>query len=393
MTERTKNTTRTVSQFTEDGVKDIGYNYISWPSNELGVVSDSENSSGELLGDGIRYPHICAFFINENVRDLSNGINRSRGVTTSEVSGGNTESSSTAKVITNRISNTGFSTSTEQFAKAANTVIGAANAVSGKISEAIGSNTTAPQIKTLIAPTYKRLNLAIFLPMPMQIRHGYDVQYNEAGLQGVWGTAITAINNDTLANAASASLGQFVRGTLSRIAESAGAAVNVGSEENNRRVVNRFLGSVENPRTEQVFEKVGIREFTFRWVFYPKSVEETNDLRTILDLFKENMLPAFRSDDNIGGIYTMPNEFDIEFYKAHKTGGVEEFKENTYIPRISTCVLTSLNIDSTPHSQFTAFEGTGAPTSIGVEMTFKELSPLHRDMVGKTNTTTRKGGH
>jgi hypothetical protein len=385
---------RVLQQLTEtkgEGVPSTGsvpYKFIAWPP-ELGTKTD-------VLG--IRYPHVCAFFINENVKDRSAETDRnmSRGATTARIAGTyKTADAAQLNVVTNRISNGGFSTTTRELVGALSS--SGAQATVNQIGEYLGFGPT--DISALVAKTYKRLNLAIFLPMPQKVSHSYGVQYNEQGMEGMWGTALTALNNEGIGAALKNGGEQFVRGTLSKLAAAAAKQAVMGDDTAGKKIFNKTLGTAENPRTEQVFDKVEVREFTFEWVFFPKSEQESNDLRDIMSLFKENMLPAFRSDDNVGGIYTMPNEFDIEFYtsqlESNEFETIETFKENRHISRISTCVLTGLQINSTPDGKFTAFKGTGAPISLAVSMTFKELSPLHRGMVGDGNefSQTRTGGH
>ena len=380
------------------------YNTISWPT-ELGTAG------GDIGTTGIRYPHICAFFINENVKDSKNGgKNFSRGGTTSEQLNNGTVANTTNNVITNRISNSGFSTTTGGVAggvgKAAAAAVGAVTE-SPNVTAAYGSglvdlkkveNAVTSSVAQFIVQPYKRLNLAIFLPMPMEVKHDYGVIYKDAGMEGALGTALTAFNNEGFTSALASGGEALVRGAIGKLVADGATFLNMG--DSGKQIFNRALGSAENPRTEQVFEGVAIREFQFRWQFWPKSEKESDELKTILELFKENMLPSFRSDDNVGGFYTMPNEFDIEFYTSElsvaENGQTNEnFRENPHIPRISTCVLTNIMIDSTPKGQFAAFAGTGAPVTTAVVMTFKELSPLHRGMVGRGIQIgkTRAGGH
>jgi len=87
-----------------------------------------------------------------------------------------------------------------------------------------------------------------------------------------------------------------------------------------------------------------------------------------------------------GGVYLdFPAEFDIQYFHA----GVE----NTWIPKISRCALTNVNVGYTPNGvqqmhgvesfdDITGFSVNGAvPASMTLEMTFSEMSTLVREDV------------
>lgn len=127
----------------------------------------------------------------------------------------------------------------------------------------------------------------------------------------------------------------------------------------------RELGTREktNPFREVLFESVDYRTFQFRYKFFPKSINETNKIRDIIEVFKKHMHPELSANKFF---YVYPSEFEIKYYYRDK--------ENDYLHKFATCALTDMQIDY-GGDQFATFEN-GAPVEIGVTLTFKELEQL-----------------
>jgi hypothetical protein len=118
-----------------------------------------------------------------------------------------------------------------------------------------------------------------------------------------------------------------------------------------------------NPFRQVMFESVDYRTFNFRYNFFPKSIKESNDVKSIIELFKQHMHPELSANKFF---HTYPSEFEIRY--MYKT------KENPYIHKIAKCALTDLQVDY-GGDQFSTFEN-GAPVQIGLTLTFRELEQL-----------------
>lgn len=124
-------------------------------------------------------------------------------------------------------------------------------------------------------------------------------------------------------------------------------------------------GLAANPKKENLFKTVDFRTFTMDYTFYPRDSAEAKNIRDIIKQFKLHMHPEYK--DSNGFLFVYPSEFDIFYYN----NGIE----NLNLHRHTSCVLTEMNVNYTPNSQFTSFAD-GMPTQINVSMTFKELSIL-----------------
>lgn len=123
-----------------------------------------------------------------------------------------------------------------------------------------------------------------------------------------------------------------------------------------------------NPFRETLFESVDYRTFNFRYRFFPKSWNESQRVKRIIDMFKSHMYPELTPDKMF---YVYPSEFDIQYYFKDK--------ENNYLHKFTKCALTDLAIDY-GGEQFVTFQD-GAPAEISVSLTFTELEQLSAQRV------------
>jgi hypothetical protein len=124
-----------------------------------------------------------------------------------------------------------------------------------------------------------------------------------------------------------------------------------------------------NPRKEQLFKSMEFRRFSFNYQFAPRSVAEANNVKRIINTFKFYMHPEFQNNVN-KMLYLFPSEFDIVYYFGDK--------EHPHLNRISTCVLTDLQVNYSPNGQL-ATHADGFPTQINVTMQFLELETLTKE--------------
>ena len=139
-------------------------------------------------------------------------------------------------------------------------------------------------------------------------------------------------------------------------------------------------GKTENPMMEILYSSPDFRSFNFEFIMAPRSEKEGEEVQNIINLLKFHQAPELVQ--NSGGLFLYPpSEFDISF---HYNGQV-----NTNIPKISTCVLTSIGTDYAPGG-FSAYEvpetsslrsettlgGTGMPVAIRLSLGFTETEYL-----------------
>lgn len=126
---------------------------------------------------------------------------------------------------------------------------------------------------------------------------------------------------------------------------------------------------VSNPYKEQLFKSMGMRQFAFDYTFMPKSPQEARNVLNIIRIFKRNMHPEM---DKSKLFLVYPSEFSIVYYYKDN--------ENPFINKISSCVLTDMNVRFGDERDFTTFAG-GFPTLISMKLQFLELEMLTGERV------------
>ena len=227
-------------------------------------------------------------------------------------------------------------------------------------------------------PTHTFLSDSIILYTPgTALKFGYSVAQDgiETGLAGVLGDAISGIKDFDSAIAAIKSGGADAVKMLAR-SGLFGAVGLIPGMENTQAAFDKARGQAVNPQQEMVFSKVNFREFEFPFEFAPKNAQEKDQMHKIINLFKFHMHPEYKGDTK--GFFNVPSEFQITYMYREKI--------NTYIPRISRCVLANMNIDFAPEGVFSTFkadQGGAAPVLSTMNLTFKETEIMTKERIAE----------
>jgi hypothetical protein len=208
---------------------------------------------------------------------------------------------------------------------------------------------------TDIKPTNKtkRLKTAIAIHVPNEVQVGYKATYGEEELGAIFGAAAEAATGPNTVGSAA------MQGAVAKGLELSPA----------RAALSSLYKAAANPRKEQLFKSMEFRRFSFNYQFAPRSPEEAANVKRIINMFKFHMHPEFQNGVN-KMLYLFPSEFDIVYYFGDK--------EHPHLNRISTCVLTDLNVNYSPNGQFATFKD-GFPSQINVQMQFLELETLTKE--------------
>lgn len=210
----------------------------------------------------------------------------------------------------------------------------------------------------------------IILYIPEKISSGYNANYETADLGALIGG---------LASGKASVGGLFSEGseTADYMIRKAGRIANIAGFDQFTNVLQATSKRVENPYKEQLFRSMGFRKFAFDYRFAPRSPEEAemvfgrpNGQSGILELFTSHMHPTMSAN---GLFQTYPSEFMIIYY--------HNGEENTYVRKISNCVLTDMTIDYGAEG-FTTFDN-GCPTEAFIRLQFSELETLTTDRIEK----------
>ena len=237
-----------------------------------------------------------------------------------------------------------------------------------------------------VLSTTTRITDSIAIYLPPDVKDSTTANYNNAAEMGVVGLAAAGAVNFTRAMARNdfAAASNELMGSAKGIAleaakrmgsEFAGALAGVDPEAITG-FANKAFGQATNPYMEVIFEKVGMRTFSYNFTFSPRNAAETEDVQRIIKIFRFHMLPEMQGANE--RFLTLPSTFDIHYmYQLDANRATE----NNFYSKIATCVLSDCQVDYTPGG-VKSF-ASGAPTQITMSLTFKETELLTEEMINE----------
>ena len=231
--------------------------------------------------------------------------------------------------------------------------------------------------------TTKRISDSIALYLPPSIKDTTTAEYENmsTGLVGMFaGKGFDFfqdfVNKDFDAAAAEGT-GAAVD-FMKEVAKRSGAAFvdALAGSDSSLALLNRGLGRADNPFMEVLFTTMGVREFSYNFNFAPRNSDETAEIQQIIQLFRFHMAPEMQGAN--ARYLTLPSEFDIHYMFKGKDG---HGRENDYFNRITTCVLTSVDVNYTPNG-VRSFED-GSPTAIAMTLSFRETEILTKEKINE----------
>lgn len=183
---------------------------------------------------------------------------------------------------------------------------------------------------------------------------------------------------------------QLLGGDFSALQSAAGGAVDFGIGLGLRSLANagpttRALvgntGLSTRNYAAQFFDGMQLREFGFSWDLYPKSYQESLELKRMEKSLKSDMSPSTSGANQF--IIKFPTQFLLLFNTITTNGNVIE---NTYLPKIRPCVMTGVSFQfnsngvNSFHYLEKSKEGEGAPPlSVAISMQFRETQFLYSE--------------
>lgn len=225
--------------------------------------------------------------------------------------------------------------------------------------------------------THTRISDTVCLYTPAEAaKFSYKANYENlaTGLAGLMASGMEAGKNMSFKEAMIDGGGATIERVLgSAVTDIASALPGVGDI---RGAIDKSMGRALNPFNEQVFRSVPFREFAFPFTFAPKNQKEMLNVEKIIKLFKFHMLPEFSNKTK--SAFLSPSEFQITYYYRGKT--------NDYIPQISRCVMTGMDVDYATEGTFHTFREDNrgaAPITTTMTCTFAETEIMTKETIAK----------
>jgi hypothetical protein len=205
----------------------------------------------------------------------------------------------------------------------------------------------------------------ILMPLPINIADGLNIQYSTAQLGAL--AAGYTLGNDaseamqnggSLADTGVTAANYAIRAALGLIPGAGGA-------------VTALTGQVVNPFAASVFESVELRSFNFQFNIQPKSEDETNRVREVINLIRYYSLPKPN-----GLLLEVPWEWELGFMGTD------------YLYAFSRCNLIRMETNYTQNGP--VFTRINAPKDISITLEFREVFPMNQETIFSFNNPSMK---
>jgi len=220
--------------------------------------------------------------------------------------------------------------------------------------------------------------IALYMPPNIQIQDGVSITPTDLGIMGA---AVSAgiQNNQGIVGTALDTIGQAGRSFMDTLksGNTTGDAANL--------IMSRVVGAVTggtvtdavrgtlrttpNPNSRMIFRNVNLRNFSFDFRMVPTSQEESEQIKEIIQRFREELYPETIKIEGQSGVeinagYKFPNLFDIKFmYNG------EDLSKNNLNLKLYPMYLQGLTVN---YNSTGGFYETGDFNDVQLTMTFGE---------------------
>ena len=247
-------------------------------------------------------------------------------------------------------------TKANQTKEALKDVVGGENPAAGLLEQFKGATNQALKGTQ---PSKTTREVSLYLPLGLQFRDNVGYENTELLSGGV---------SALIAGASSSAEGLKGRDATRQASL---AAVRVAQKNQEAGNIARAATRVTtNPNTRALFKSVALREFAFTFKFLPCSAREAEEVKKIIQLFREELYP----EDilGLGGIslgYKFPNRFKIQI----------EYNGEEVTNKILPCYLRDVSVTYNPSTM--AMHDDGNFSEIDMSVSFTESRTLDRKQI------------
>lgn len=220
-----------------------------------------------------------------------------------------------------------------------------------------------------------RIDTTIDLYMPSDIQSTYTSNWNstELGVTGVAADAAMGLGNIENWDDSGAVWETVKQSVPKMIQNTIAGAVQAVTPINAMDLKTVVTQGISNPYMEVLFDSIDNRRFSFTFKMIPRNASEQNTIHNIVKQFKFHRAPEVQFTGS-NQYWIFPSTFDITF--IHKN------RENQNLFRISTCALTSFNVNHSPEGQYSS-HADGTPFSTTISLEFLELEALTKERIAQ----------
>lgn len=216
----------------------------------------------------------------------------------------------------------------------------------------------------------------VILPIPNNVNYSDTPNYTQnTGIIGkmlpkIAGQIMNGDGSGEIAKTVQAAAGAGATGAAMSMLDS---VAGVGGGSANQVTQNAF-GRIQNPYTEQVFNGVNMRTFSFDWKLVPRNSVETTRIKAIIKKLRAMALPDYagtlgNNDKESGSLsdrwLTIPKIFRISWHEG------DDGKDIESLPKLKPCILTSVVVNYTPDAVWATYKGAN-PVAYTMSLSFTE---------------------
>ena len=227
----------------------------------------------------------------------------------------------------------------------------------------------------------------IFLPIPENIQDSNAVSWGDDSINGLAAAGVGAIKgtmeSGNFIKGATEQAKKFGEGTFGALGDKstqdltssffASKAVNVlGGNTTLDGVLARSSGQIINPNLELLFNGVTLRSFSFSFDLAPRDERESDTIKRMLRIFKQNMQAKKSSDGgNASGLFLRsPNIFQLNY----KTGR----RNHNFLHKFKPMALLNMAVNYTGGGTYATYDDT-TPVHMKLDLSFQELNPVYSE--------------
>lgn len=244
----------------------------------------------------------------------------------------------------------------------------------------------------------------IYLYLPHDLNETYATNYDKVALGPFGDTLISAVRQGSTdgieAKLSSAAADAKPEVAFSAIAGAFNGAMNAAQINGNLdkdALTALAKNKIFNPYQETVFKGVNYRSHTFNFDLAPRNAREVDEIKKIIQSFRQAMLPGVNGESGGGGKtdrwLTIPRFFRCEIvrYKPGETSDDDKLKKPetlSYVMRFPVkMVLVDMQLSLTPNGQNNTLRGAKlgditdyGPAHYRMSLRFDETAFLTREM-------------
>ena len=228
------------------------------------------------------------------------------------------------------------------------------------------------------APVRKSI-AAVSMFMPAQVATTYGANYTDTGMGMFVGDALNIYDELKRKGMREADITKSLQGVVSGVGNLAELALTntlgsgvVPGLSGLREARGITTGEIISERMELAFKGINKRQFQYTFKMIPKSAAEADEIKSIIHLFKRNMLPEMTGGDGSGRRMTIPNTFNIQY--------MYNGADNNFLHKIGECVLENFSVayGGEKYATYNPTANGAPPVETTITLAFKELDLVTR---------------